>query len=459
MIDPHRVKEEIMLPTATRFTEAQIRRARARAFGAEHTRDRTAAPPVDYTQFTDPELRAARDEAMAALDVDGATEDDATRADAITTEIERRNAITTATNERRRRLADLEVTERWRPESGAARPGQRPDDDEGGERGTDQPGDGSRIPNNWRSMVAQGAETWRAGGMRGTAEILHLPEATDLRATVTTTTYPNQPQRLPGVLYPPTIPLSVVDLLDNQTATAGVIEWVVETASPAISNTAIEVAEGQPKPEGTFTFTVQSKALATIAVWVPITRQAAEDNAQLTGYIQGRLSYAVNKRLNGQCLNGDGVAPNIMGILGTVGVQTMSLATAVTMLVALRKMITKVQIAGFTPDGAVLHPTDWETIELGVGTDGQFNFTRDPASLATPRVWGLPVVPTVAIAAGTALVGAFAEAATLWRKQGVRILMSDSHASNFTSNILVILAELRAQLAVYVPPAFCKTIA
>ena len=449
-----------MLPTATRYTEAQIRRARARAFGAEHTRDRTAAPPVDYTQFTDPELRAAQAEAMTALDAEGAGEDDATRADAIATEIQRRNAVTEATNERRRRLADLEVTERWRPETGAAPPGQRPEREGDGNRGgTDQTGDGSRIPDNWRAMVAQGADTWRAGGMRGTAEILHLPEATDLRATVTTTTYPNQPQRLPGVLYPPTIPLSVVDLLDNQTATAGVIEWVVETASPATSNTAVEVAEGAPKPEGTFTFTVQSKALATIAVWVPITRQAAEDNAQLTGYIQGRLSYSVNKRLNSQCLNGDGVAPNIMGILGTAGVQTMSLATAVTMLVAIRKMITKVQIAGYSPDGAVLHPTDWEAIELGTGTDGHFNFTRDPASLVTPRVWGLPVVATVAIAAGTALVGAFAEAATLWRKQGVRILMSDSHASNFVSNILVILAELRAQLAVYVPPAFCKTIA
>jgi hypothetical protein len=456
-----------MLPTAPRFTEAQIMRARARAFGAEHTRDRTAAPPVDYTQFTDPELRAARDEAIAALDADGASEEDATRADAVTTEIERRNAVTAATNERRQRLAAVEVTERWRPEGGAARPGQRPGDGNGeggqgdgqGRGDTNQPGDGSRIPPNWRAQVAQGADRWRAEGMRGTAEIMHLPEATDLRTLVTTLTYPNQPMRLPGVLYPPPIPLSVVDLLDNQTATSSVIEWVVETASPATVNTAVEVAEGAAKPEGAFVFTVQSKTLATIAVWVPITRQAAEDNAQLTGYIQGRLSYAVNKRLNAQCLSGDGITPNILGILNTVGVQTMSLATATSMLRAIRMMITKVQIAGYSPDGVVLHPTDWETIELGVGTDGQFNFTRDPSSLVTPRVWGLPVVATVAIAAGTALVGAFAEAATLWRKQGVRILMSDSHDVNFTKNILVILAELRAQLAVYVPPAFVKTVA
>ena len=451
-----------MLPTATRFTEAQIRRARARAHGAEHTRDRTAAPPVDYTQFTDAELRQARDEAITALEAEGATEDDATRADAISTEVERRNAITVATNERRQRLAGLEVTERWRPESGAARPGQRRPDENGGgnERGgTDQPGDGSRMPDNWRAMLATNADRWRADGMRGTAEILNLPHATDLRATVTTATYPNVPQRLPGVVYPPPIQTSIVDLLDNQTATAGVIEWVVETASPPTANTAVEVAEGAAKPEGAFTFTVQSKALATIAVWVPITRQGAEDNAQLTGYIQGRLSYAVNKRLNSQCINGDGVAPNILGILGTSGVQTVSLATATSMLIAIRQMVTKVQIAQFDPDGVVLHPSDWEAIELSRDTTGAFMFTRDPASLVGPRVWGLPGVATVAIAAGTALVGAFAEGATLWRKQGIRILMSDSHDVNFTKNILVILAELRAQLAVYAPPAFVKTIA
>src|SRR4029077_7635227 len=140
---------------------------------------------------------------------------------------ERRNAITVATNERRQRLAGLEVTERWRPESGAARPGQRRPDENGGgnERGgTDQPGDGSRMPDNWRAMLATNADRWRADGMRGTAEILNLPHATDLRRTVTHATYPNVPQRLPGVVYPPPIQTSIVDLLDNQTATAGVIE-------------------------------------------------------------------------------------------------------------------------------------------------------------------------------------------------------------------------------------------
>ena len=87
-----------MLPD-TGFTPEQIAQARARAFGAEHIRDRTGtADAVDYTQFTDAELRAARDEALTALDTDDAGEDQARAADEIAAEIERRNAITTATN-------------------------------------------------------------------------------------------------------------------------------------------------------------------------------------------------------------------------------------------------------------------------------------------------------------------------------------------------------------------------
>jgi HK97 family phage major capsid protein len=428
------------------ITVAQTLRARRRAFGA--TGWRTAPTAIDYTQFTDAELQTARSEVLEALQGEAATDEDATRADSIATEIERRNAVTTATNERRRRLADTTVVERWRQDTGntgAAHRGQHRDDPA-------PPADNLVVPADWRDQLATGAEQYRERGMTGSAEILRLPNATDLRALVTTTTLPPQPTRLPGIVHPPDQILKVADLVDQQTATSGSVEWVVETST---APPAAETAEGVAKPEAAVTFTVASAALATIAVWIPLTRQSAEDNAQLTGYIQGRLTYAVEKRIDGQVLNGNGTAPNMRGILNTVGIGSQ--LTTDGMLIAIRKAITKTQVSGYNPSGVVLHPVDWEAVELTQdSTTGTFLFTKDPASLAAPRVWGLPVVPTVGIAAGTGLVGAFKEGATLWRKPGVRILMSDSHVDNFTKNILVLLAETRAQLAVYAPAAFIK---
>ena len=57
---------------------------------------------------------------------------------------------------------------------------------------------------------------------------------------------------------------------------------------------------------------------------------------------------------------------------------------------------------------------------------------------------------------GTFLVGSFREGATLWERDTDRLHLSDSHASNFTSNILTLLAELRAALTVLKPSAFVK---
>jgi HK97 family phage major capsid protein len=427
------------------ITEAQIARARRRAFGA--TDWRSAPVAVDYTQFTDAELRAARDEVLETLAGEDANEDAATRADQISAEVERRNTVTEATNARRQRLANVTVVERWRPEQGNTTPPR------GQQRQEERDDTPPEVPSDWRAQLIAGANSYRAGGMHGSAEVLHLPNATDLRTLVTTTTNPPQPARKPGILRPPDAPLMVADLVDQQTATSNVIEWVVETS---FTNAAVEVAEGQPKPEAAIAFAVNSATLATIAHWVPLTRQAAEDDAQLVGYLQGRLTWGVEKRVDAQTLTGNGTAPNMRGILNTAGIQTQAVAPD-GMLIAIRKAITKVQIAQYSPSGVVMHPIDWEGVELTRDTTtGTFLFTKDPASLQQPRVWGLPVVPTVTIAAGTALVGAFKEGATLWRKPGVRILMSDSHDVNFTKNILVLLAETRCQLAVYLPPAFVK---
>jgi hypothetical protein len=222
------------------ITVAQTLRARRRAFGA--TDWRTAPTAVDYTQFTDPELTQARAEVLEALQGENSTDEDATRADAIAVEIERRNTITTATNERRQRLANVTVVDRWRsdssaPPNGPGTRGQRPPENQTEEE--------LAVPRDWRSQLATGAATYRERGMTGSAEILRLPNATDLRALVTTTTWPSSPDRLPGIVHAPDQILKVADLLDQQTATSGSIEWVVESVS---TYPATEVGKVWPSP-------------------------------------------------------------------------------------------------------------------------------------------------------------------------------------------------------------------
>ena len=298
----------------------------------------------------------------------------------------------------------------------------------------------------WRSFVSR--------GFVGSTSVDF--ETIDTRALIDSTGVGMNGSRNPyvGTIDPtPDRALRLADLIDRQTTDLGSVPYLIEAAN---TGAAAEVAEGAAKPEATYTFTEDSAPVRTIAHWVPITRQAAEDNSTLIGYINGRLAYGLELRLDAQILNGNGTAPNIRGIMNTSGIGAYTPGAAEARIITLRKAITVAQISEYQPDTAVLHPTDWQNIELDTDTTGAFRVTVNPQNALTPRLWGLNVVVTTAMASGSYLIGAFRMGATLWERHGVRLLVSDSHGTNFTSNILVLLAEMRAALTVWRPAAFVK---
>lgn len=276
----------------------------------------------------------------------------------------------------------------------------------------------------------------------------------EVRALFATANYPSQNTRVPGVQQPNRdTPLTILDLIDRQNISTNTVEWVQEVTAPT---GAVEVTEGSAKPESTFSLELKSDSAATIAHWVNITRQALEDETQLQGYVQGRLTFGLFKRLNGQVLNGNGTAPNLRGILQTSGIGAYVSAAGESPVIAIRKAKTVAALSEYAPDAVVLNPTDWEAVELDTDDQGAFRVVTSVATGGTPRLWGLAVVETTNITAATFLVGAFREGATLWERTGVNIYITDSHASNFTSNILTLLVEMRAALSVWRPKAFVK---
>jgi HK97 family phage major capsid protein len=72
----------------------------------------------------------------------------------------------------------------------------------------------------------------------------------------------------------------------------------------------------------------------------------------------------------------------------------------------------------------------------------------------TPQLWGKRVAVTPAMAATTALVGAFQQGGQIFRKGGLTVEASNSHADFFQRNLTAIRAEERLELAVYRPGAF-----
>jgi HK97 family phage major capsid protein len=250
--------------------------------------------------------------------------------------------------------------------------------------------------------------------------------------------------------------LVVADLIASGTTDSNLISYMKETT---FTNAAAPVAEGGTKPESTLIFDAVTDAVQKIAHWLPVTEEMLEDVAQIRAYIDARLRLGVELTEEDQLLNGSGTAPAIRGILNRTGLATAVARGTDTNVDAIFKQIWAIFTTAFImPDGVVLNPANWQTIALSKDANGQYYGGGPFVPAAMQTLWGLPAVKTPTIASGTALVGAFRQAAQVFRKGfrkgGMRVEASNSHSDYFVKNLVAIRAEERLALAVYRPGAF-----
>lgn len=309
-----------------------------------------------------------------------------------------------------------------------------------------------------RDFVSGGAvEKFRSNGFAG-REGMHF-EGLSLRAvidnTVTSGGAFQNPARVP--ITPLAVPdrmLHLIDLLPHGTTSDNSVEYVQDTTTSVAGDTAVEVAEGAAKPETTETFQVVTDPVRTIAAWVNMTRQAAADNTQLDSYLRERLVYRIRRRLDNQIINGDGTGVNLLGLANRSGILTLAPGAAEARAITARKAVTLLEQNEQEANVIVVNPADLEKFDLYTATTNEF-IKGDGYGRVTGTLWGLTPVWSNAITVGTALV-MDTQAAMVWDRQDPALYLTDSHASNFTSNILTLLAELRAALSLFQPKGVCK---
>ena len=210
------------------------------------------------------------------------------------------------------------------------------------------------------------------------------------------------------------------------------------------------------KPQSNLTYEVDQAPVRTIAHWEAAHRNVLNDEPQLRATIDNELLYGLRLEEDHQILSGTGTGEDLRGILNTTGVQTITQAGGDTMIDVLRRAATKVMLAYYEPTGYVLHPNDWEGVELTKATDGHYQLVTNVAIGAQAQVWRQPVVDTPAITEGTFLTGAFGLGAQLYDRQTASIRIAEQHSDFFIRNAVAILAEERIALAVKRPESFVK---
>lgn len=272
-----------------------------------------------------------------------------------------------------------------------------------------------------------------------------------------------------AIVVPPMRTKRVRDLFPTRTTTAAVIEYFRMTGfvnnAAAVSERSGTPANFTAKPQSSFTFVGEQAPVRTLAHWEAAHRNVLADEPQLRSIIDNELMYGLRLQEDSQILNGDGTGENLTGVLQTSGIQTYDWSDGAysatagmsdTKADAIRRAATLSFLAYYEPTGVVLHPNDWEDIELTKDGNGAYVVAVSVAMGGEQKLWRIPVVDTPAITEGTALVGAFGTGAQLYDREQASIRISEQHADFFVRNAIVILAEQRLALAVKRPEAFVK---
>jgi HK97 family phage major capsid protein len=195
----------------------------------------------------------------------------------------------------------------------------------------------------------------------------------------------------------------------------------------------------------------------TIAVWIPATRRIVSDAQLLRQYIDDYLRQDIYEEVEDQVVTGSGAAENFTGILNTVGIGDAGAPGAgESALDVIREAKGLVQTNARTnPTAVLLNPADAEKVDkLKINSEVN-HFISPPFGPSAQRVlWGMAVVETSAVPAGTGLAGDFRKA-VLFDREDVEITLGTA-SDDFIRNLLRVLGELRAGFVVQRASAFAK---
>lgn len=263
------------------------------------------------------------------------------------------------------------------------------------------------------------------------------------------------PAGIPDFRLPPVTqlrePTRVLSLLPTFATQYGSVEWFSTTGTTA----AAAVAEGGAKPQSHIAYTPSTTSATKIAHYVSATDESFQDFPTFMGVLQTDMVGGLIKAENDELLNAStGGAHKWNGLLNTSGILTRAKGGD-TSLDAISKAFDDLR-AGTSfagPDGIVLNPATWGNIRRLKDSNGRYYLNADPLKEQDLSLWGVPVVLTTQIAAGTALLGAFQEAVAVYVRQGIRLEVANQGDTAFTTNTTLVRAEERFILTVPRPSA------
>lgn len=251
--------------------------------------------------------------------------------------------------------------------------------------------------------------------------------------------------------------LTILDLLPRGQATSNTVHY---TREASFTNNAAERAEGTQKPESVLTFEDVSEPVRTVPHFLKASRQILDDAPALASYIDSRMRHGVLQRLEAQIIAGNGTSPNLSGVTTTGNHTDLTVVTADNDYDAASRAKYQVKASDYSPSFYIINPADWGRMERKrTGISGDETPMASAGNAVTylnggmqPMLWGLPVILSNTMTAGTFICAA-RDAVMLWERQGVAVELFEQNQDDVEKNLVTIRAEGRFAFTVFRPAA------
>src|SRR5690606_22853005 len=217
-------------------------------------------------------------------------------------------------------------------------------------------------------------------------------------------------------------------------------------------NNAAEVEQGGLKPESIIEFAPYDVAIRNVAHWIKVSKHLIADAPAIRQYIDVRLRDGLRQRIDRQLIVGNGVNPNLSGLLDAGNYTAFTPTSGANLVESIN--VAKYQMmaaTGLLPTAVVVNPADWSAMELareGAGT-GAYLYGA-PGTVAGGMAFGVRVVLNNNVPAGTFIIGNFDQGATIFQREDAVVEMGYVN-DDFTRNLITIRAEERLALSVERP--------
>lgn len=261
--------------------------------------------------------------------------------------------------------------------------------------------------------------------------------------------YNRQAERAAGIFNDPRLALNLLDALTTIPVGSATYDYTQLTSFD--NNADYQLKEGQLKAESGVTLADATASVQAVAHWTRASVQVLDDEPSLQAYLGNLMSYGALSKLESEIINGAGGAGKILGLLAQAVPFTAEIPTGSTATDKIGWAVATMKTTGWKPGVVLMNPLDWFAIQSSKTADNAY-LIGGPQDPAPATLWKSSVVEVPSLARGKALVIDPAHVRILDRMQPT-VIATRFDRDNLVTNLITLLAELRAGLAVFAKDA------